>query len=75
MGMTYKGRVQNGVIVLPPEVQLPDGIEVTVETSNAGGGTDPLITAARQVAKSRPHWPDDYVLNHGYYVSGEPKKP
>ena len=38
------------------------------------GASDPFIEAVEQTAKSRPHWPADYALNHGHYVSGEPKK-
>ncbi len=37
-------------------------------------GSDPFLAAVTQTAKSRPHWPVDYALNHGHYVSGEPKK-
>lgn len=29
--MTYKGRVRNGMIVLEPPVELPEGAEVTVQ--------------------------------------------
>ena len=28
--MSFKGTVKNGVVVLPPEVRLPDGTEVEV---------------------------------------------
>ena len=35
---------------------------------------DPFLAAALKSAKPRPHWPADYVRNHGHYVSGEPKK-
>ena len=38
------------------------------------GASDPFLVAVTQTAKSRPHWPADYALNHGHYVSGEPKK-
>ena len=30
--MSYTGKVQNGVVVLPPEIKLPEGTEVKVET-------------------------------------------
>ncbi|MBI3466331.1 MAG: hypothetical protein HY000_25245 [Planctomycetes bacterium] len=29
--MIYRGQVRGGVVVLPPEVHLPDGTDVTVE--------------------------------------------
>ena len=72
--MSFTGRIQNGVVVLPPEVKLPDGTEVTVEPLNAVAEDDPFLRAISKAAKPRPHWPKDYALNHGHYVSGEPKK-
>ena len=72
--MSYTGKVQNGVVVLPPDVKLPEGTEVTVEHVESQSEVDPFLAAIRKVAKPRPHWPVDYVLNHGHYVSGEPKK-
>jgi hypothetical protein len=73
--MSVTGRVVNGVVVLPPGTLLPEGAEVKVETIELSGEDDPLVAAADKVAKPRPDWPDDYVLNHGHYVSGEPRKP
>lgn len=72
--MTYVGVVQNGVVVLPPHAHLPEGAEVNVEPLELTPDDDPLLAAIVNLAKPRPHWPEDYVLNHGYYVSGEPKK-
>ena len=72
--MSFTGKVQNGVVVLPPEIKLPDGTEVSVETVDLPADSDPFIQAVLKSAKPRPHWPKDYALNHGHYVSGEPKK-
>lgn len=44
---------------------------VVPETKSA---SDPFLEAATSAAKPRAHWPSDYALNHGHYVSGEPKK-
>ena len=30
MGVSYKGTVKNGVVVLPPEAKLPEGATVEV---------------------------------------------
>ena len=73
--MSFTGRIQNGVVVLPPEIKLPEGTEVSVETMDSPTEADPFIQAVLKLAKPRPHWPKDYALNHGHYVSGEPKKP
>lgn len=70
--MSYTGKVQNGVVVLPPEVKLPEGTEV--EVTPRAVADDPFVQAAMKAGKPRPHWPKDYALNHGHYVTGEPKK-
>ncbi|NUM55825.1 MAG: hypothetical protein HUU46_19465 [Candidatus Hydrogenedentes bacterium] len=72
--MTYVGKVHNGVVVLPPEGQLPEGAEVKIEPLDSASDADPFLAALCRVAKPRPHWPEDYALNHGHYVRGEPKK-
>ena len=72
--MSFTGKIHNGVVVLPPEVKLPEGTEVTVEALNVALESDPFLQAVLKAAKPRPHWPKDYALNHGHYVSGEPKK-
>ncbi len=73
--MSFTGKVKNGVVVLPPEANLPEGAEVKVELLDLIPENDPFIQAVLKLAKPRPHWPKDYALNHGHYVSGEPKKP
>ena len=72
--MSFTGKIHNGVVVLPPEVKLPEGTEVTVEALNVALESDPFLQAVSKAAKPRPHWTKDYALNHGHYVSGEPKK-
>lgn len=71
--MSFKGKIQNGVVVLPPEVKLPEGTAVNVEPLDVPEN-DPFVQAVLKLAKPRPHWPKDYALNHGHYVCGEPKK-
>jgi len=72
--MSYLGTVQNGVIVLPPDVHLPEGAEVEVTPRELAPEDDPFLAAVLRATKPRPHWPADYALNHGHYVGGEPKK-
>ena len=72
--MTFKATVINGVIVLPPDVVLPDGTLVDVTACNVVGGNDPFAALVEKLAKPRTHLPEDYALNHGHYVRGEPKK-
>jgi hypothetical protein len=72
--MSVTGKIKNGVVVLPPGTELPEGADVKVETLDLARQDDPFLAAALKAAKPRPHWPKDYALNHGHYVSGEPKK-
>ena len=65
------GKIVNGLVVLPPGTQLPEGAEVKIETIAAD---DPFLAAVERLAKPRPHLPKDYALNHGHYLRGEPKK-
>jgi hypothetical protein len=72
--MSVIGTIKNGVVVLPPGTSLPEGAEVKVEYVEPSGETDSFLIAVKKLAKPRPHWPEDYVLNHGHYVNGEPRK-
>ena len=72
--MSVTGKVKNGVIVLPPGTTLPEGAEVRVVTIKPTIADDPLAAAVERLAKPRPHLPEDYALNHGHYIRGEPKK-
>jgi hypothetical protein len=69
--MSVTGKVENGAVVLPPGTKLPEGARLKIETLPAD---DSLAEIAEKLSKPRPHLPSDYALNHGHYVSGEPKK-
>jgi hypothetical protein len=72
--VSYTGTVKNGVVVLPPDARLPEGAVVEVVPRALESDEDPFLQAAARASRPRPHWPKDYALNHGHYVSGEPKK-
>ena len=72
--MSVTGKIKNGAVVLPQGTKLPEGADVKIETLELAPADDPFVAAVLKVAKPRPHWPKDFVLNHGHYVSGEPKK-
>ena len=73
--MTCKGTVKNGVVVLPPEAQLPEGTEVEVISGTELLPEDhPAIAAILKLAKPRPDWPEDFALNHAHYIKGHPRK-
>ncbi len=72
--MTYTGTIKNGVVILPPGTNLPDGAEVDVTLRQPPTDDSSFAAIAKSLAKPRPHLPADYALNHGHYVRGEPKK-
>jgi hypothetical protein len=72
--MSFTGIIKDGVIVLPSHVQLPEGAEVEVVLRSMPPPEDPFVTAVSKTSRPRPRWPQDYALNHGHYVSGEPRK-
>jgi hypothetical protein len=72
--VSYKGTVKNGVVVLPPDIKLPEGTQVEVQPLELLPEGDPFLQTIQKIAKPRPHWPKDFALNHGHYTRGEPKK-
>ncbi len=72
--MSVTGKIKNGVVVLQPGTKLPEGAEVKAETLELMPEDAPFPQAVLRLAKPRPHWPKDFALNHGHYVSGEPEK-
>ena len=71
--MSYKGKVQNGVVVLPPEAQLVEGAEVEVTPLESRADDPPVLQALLKLAKPRD-WPADFALNHAHYTKGHPRK-
>lgn len=74
VAMSFAGKVQNGVVVLPPEAKLPDGTEVEVTplvtAQQANDFTDRLVDIAEKVRGL----PSDLARNHDHYLHGLPKK-
>ncbi len=71
--MVYRGHVKNGVVVLDPEVKLPEGIEVRVEPATP----PPRKTLAEQLGDlvgSVPDLPPDMAEQHDHYLHGAPKR-
>ncbi len=73
MGMSFKGTVKNGVVVLPPESSLPDGTVVEIAPVGPQAGDPPFLKELLKLAKDRD-WPDDFALNHAHYAKGHPPK-
>ena len=68
--MDFVGRVTNGIVVLPPEANLPEGTPVRVEPitpQTLAERLKDLIGAVRDM-------PPDWAKNHDHYLHGAPKK-
>lgn len=71
--MSYTGKVLNGVVVLAPDARLPEGTEVEVIPLSVAEGNNAFLDGMLKLAKPRD-WPEDFALNHGHYMKGQPKK-
>ncbi len=74
--MTYRGKVQGGVIVLQNQAALPQGSSVTVKpvvhpplTKIGGLGPRLMRFAGRATGL-----PPDAARNHDHYLYGTPKR-
>jgi hypothetical protein len=74
--MTYRGTIQNGVVVFPNGTSLPDGTVVTVVLSPAE--TAPVSSSEMstiwQVESEPCDLPSDLAANHDHYLHGLPKR-
>ena len=68
--MTFLGLVSKGTVVLPPDANSPDGIEVRVEPLTA----KPLPERLGDVIGIVHGGPPDLAENHDHYLYGTPKK-
>ena len=71
--MTFRGHVNHGVVVLEPGIELPEGIEVSVELVTP----PPRKTLAEQLGDligSVPDLPADMAAQHDHYLHGAPKR-
>lgn len=71
--MTYRGRVQNGVIVLEKPGSLPEGTEVEVAPM-AKEAVPTLAERYKNLIGIAEGLPSDASVNHDHYLYGAPKK-
>lgn len=69
--MTYRGHVENGVVVLDDPVKLPEGAQVQVELASPQSLT--LAERLKDVI-GIIEGPPDLAEQHDYYAHGEPKR-
>jgi predicted DNA-binding antitoxin AbrB/MazE fold protein len=58
--MSYTGTVENGVVKLPPEISLPEGSKVRVESLGPEDDRRALVEELRSIARSMPELPPDW---------------
>ncbi len=71
--MTCIGKTANGVIVLPPNVHLPDGMELEVRIPDAACA-NPTLAESLQEFIGIFEGPHDLAANHDHYIHGTPKR-
>lgn len=75
--MVYRGRVENGYVVLEDGMVLPDGTRVRVEPVGApaaGGNTRSFLDEVLEIAKTMEGLPTDLARNHDHYIHGRPRR-
>jgi hypothetical protein len=68
--MTLEGVVQNGVVVLQPPAQLPEGTRVQVVVPD----TPTLAATLLKFAGAVSDLPADMASQHDHYLHGTPKR-
>ena len=71
--MTYRGHVENGVVVLDDPASLPDGVKVRVEPEESGR-EQTLAERLKDVVGILRGLPSDFAAQHDHYIHGTPKR-
>ena len=79
--MTYRGHVENGVVVFDEPVLLPDGLPVQIETPIYTGEKPALDEHGQTLGQKLLKYagkavglPSDMARNHDHYLYGTPKR-
>jgi hypothetical protein len=78
--MTYRGHVENGVVVLDAPFNLPEGACVEVILTPATEGEEDvsqhptLYESLREFIGKADDLPPDFAENHDHYIHGTPKQ-
>jgi len=72
--MTYRGHVENGVVVLDQAVPWPDGTPVNVEPVGKEESESPLSEVLLRYAGKAKGLPPDASRNLDHYLYGAPKR-
>ena len=72
--MSVIGVVEDGKVVLPPEMQLPTGTRVRVELLPPAEQGPSLTETFKDYIGIFDDLPPDLARNHDHYLHGAPKK-
>jgi hypothetical protein len=78
--MELNGTVTNGVVVLDPGAQVPDGTRVGVTILTVPEAGEPVTAASplgqrlMQLAGTANDLPPDMAAQHDHYLHGQPKR-
>jgi hypothetical protein len=72
--VSYTGKVQNGVVVLPPEAHLPEGTEVEVSFPEPAPNGATFAERFKEFIGMADDLPPDLARNLDHYVHGHRKK-
>jgi len=75
--MTYRGHMENGVVVLDEPAALPEGTRVYVELAAQDVPEPPATTlhdALGPFEGAFADLPSDFAQNHDHYLHGAPKR-
>jgi predicted DNA-binding antitoxin AbrB/MazE fold protein len=72
--MSFKGHVQNGVVVLDEPASLPEGSEVRVELADIEGQLASLREGLLKFSGIVDDLPEDLSENHDFYLYGTPRE-
>lgn len=70
--MTYRGHVENGVVVLDEPAKLPEGAEVRIELAEPAEERT-LYEQMKDVIGIVDGLPSDFAEQHDHYIHGKPK--
>ncbi len=77
--MTYRGKFVRGTVILPQDVEIPEGAEVEVTpvpVQGSGGQPEegPTLYEMLKDFVGVCEGPEDLAENHDHYIHGTPKK-
>lgn len=72
--MTFKGKVIQGAIILPPDIKLPEGLQLEVNIPELSAQSSLQQSGLLKFAGIINDLPPDFAANHDHYIHGAPKR-